>query len=63
MKCLEHERSAPRQVLGYVRARGKGPLARRPDHNPSPASIFRPSDVAEMAKTGRPQMVEFFHHA
>ena len=37
--------------------------ARRPDPDATGASIFHPSDVALLASTGRPQLVEFFHHA
>ena len=34
---------------------------------PRPAAVagitYRPSDPARLATTGRPQLVEFFHHA
>lgn len=38
--------------------------ARRARHPAAVAGItYRPSDPARLAATGRPQLVEFFHHA
>lgn len=48
-------------VGAFLLARNqRGPAATSP---PSGESGYRASDPARFAATGRPQLVEFFHHA
>ena len=46
-------------VFAVLRGQGDSPLAPAPENNPG---HFVPSDVARLAATGRPQMVELFHY-